>query len=378
MKTPLHDDELRLMRAVGTTEADLEMSEESFARGLAQFERTIEASAQLSPGPKPRARRFGRRGIFWAGAGVVAFGAAAGIVLVATPAPVLAPVLGPATPQASHAEAVELLQRAADEALAAAVPLQSGQYLRMSCEATGIASMSSANGFADGAPPTGLRRESSRQVTYVPADQEEEVVFHLSPTYDEEVIFGEYPGAMESSTFDGERPLSAGEYQEMRMSYGQYFAGIAVPEKPEDLERVALQQWRVGQSGAAEVPDTPGEQQLARALVPYVSTEAIPREIRAEAFRLLSLQPGLQWHGGDDVGMGFDVAEGDLQVVAFEVMEHAENQLFFDVSESRLVGERLVLTGMDANYPGMHAGDVTSQSSCTTSVVDAVPEIEEW
>lgn len=155
-------------------------------------------------------------------------------------------------------------------------------------------------------------------------------------------------------------------------------AEIAVPENPEDLERVALQQWRVGQSGAAEVPDTPGEQQLARALVPYVSTEAIPREIRAEAFRLLSLQPGLQWHGGDDVDMGFDVAEGDLQVVAFEVMEHTENQLFFDVSESRLVGERLVLTGLDANYPGMHAGDVTSQSSCTTSVVDAVPEIEEW
>ncbi|WP_449279827.1 hypothetical protein [Leucobacter sp. GX0328] len=378
MNIRLNDDELRLIRSARSG-AETEMSDDEFARGLAAFERTIEASSQGShrAGSQARRSRRRRRGLIWTGAGVVAVGALAGVALVATPAPVLSPVLGPATPKESHAEAVELLQRAADEALADGTELQPGQYLKMSCELTGISPMYTADGFADGNPPTGLMRVSEKQAAYVPDNDSAETVFHLSPKYDTEVVFGEYPDTESPVPFDGERALAPGEYQESILPPGQFFAGVTIPENPSELESVALRQW---EDGLAEFyPDshfTP-EQTLSRALFPYLSN-VMPREIRAEAFRLLSQQAGARMVALSEDDLSFDTAGSDTRVVAFEVLENTETQLVFDVERAQFIGQREVLVAPTDDYPNMQVGDTVGSSACTTSIVDEIPDIETW
>ncbi len=113
--------ELELLREL-RSDGD-ELSDEQFALGLARLEREIDGSSRAGRRPRPRATRARRRGALWAGVGIVAAGALAGVMLVVTPSPVV--------PQDSPAEASELLHRAAERVLEDEQLIQPGQYWRV-------------------------------------------------------------------------------------------------------------------------------------------------------------------------------------------------------------------------------------------------------
>ena len=375
MNIRLNDDELRLIRSARSG-AETEMSDDEFARGLAAFERTIEASSQGShrAGSQARRSRRRRRGLIWTGAGVVAVGALAGVALVATPAPVLSPVLGPATPKESHAEAVELLQRAADEALADGTELQPGQYLKRSCRVIGVTFPSTPETLFEGQPPTVWERRSMNTANYFPADDSDDHVVRTSPEYGTEAIAGDWPDEPEGVPYDGKSALNPGEYFEMRVPADQASPGFVVPDTAAQLQDVALKQWEEMQRQDVEYSE---DQALPNALLPYFN-DTMPQEIRAEAFRLLSEQPGVrsQEFSGNDAELGIKNTEG--RIVSFEIRDGHAIEMIFDVKHARLIGTRNVLTAPDPSTPGLEIGEVLNAIACTASVVDEIPDIETW
>lgn len=374
MNSQLNYDELQLLRSARSTD-DIEMSDDEFARGAAAFERAIEASSQGSrrAGSHARRSRRRRRSLIWTGAGVVAAGALAGVALVATPAPVLSPVLGPATPKDSHAEAVELLQRAADE-VAVDTELNPGQYLKWSCRITAAIFPSTPETLFEGQQPTIWQRTSTNVMDYSPADDTEETVSRYSPDYDIAAIAGEWPDGAEEVPYDGEAPLSPGEYTEVRWPAEFRDLGFEIADSASELRDVALKQWE--EKSIQSIVYTQ-EQILPNALMPYPS-DFMPQEIRAEAYRLLSEQPGVRLREflGNDAELGIKNIEG--KIVSFEITDGIEEQMIFDTKHAQLIGTREVMTALSPERPAFKVGDVLNAQACTSEVVDEIPDIETW
>ncbi|UOR03301.1 hypothetical protein MUN77_08480 [Leucobacter allii] len=377
--------ELDLLRELRADPGELEA--DRFALGLARLERDIAAGAggrarggaSTRPGARraPAGRARGRRRALVLGAGVLAVGAVAGVVLVATPAPLLQPVLGPAAPQDPHAEAVALLQRAADAALSAEPEVLPGQYLKVSCRTTGLAFPNSEAFLFEGKSPEAWMRHSTNQVNYVPPRATDLQVTRVSPDYDTEVVAGDFPeaaGAAEAVPYDGEQASAPGEYFETRLPAEALSGGFLMPDEPSELEEVALRMWE--ELKIDEFEYTP-QQELPNALIPYLR-HTMPQEIRAEAFRLLSEQPGvrLQAYAGDDARIG--ASDTDAKVVTFSPVQGVEIQLIFDVQRARMLGSQEVLTSEDPTKPGVAVGEVLSAAACSTSIVDEIPDIETW
>lgn len=158
-------DALQLLRR--TREDGIDPSDDDLARGLARLEQEIAASGEPRTAPTgtpaPRRRRR-RRAALLAGAGIIAAGAFAGVTLVLTPSPVLGPIAAPDP----HAQAVAMLERAADEALGAGAELQAGQFLRVGIRSEGISSQWDARTMGRGAPVALVRSVTDTAWYYRP------------------------------------------------------------------------------------------------------------------------------------------------------------------------------------------------------------------
>lgn len=387
-------DALQLLRR--TREDGIDPSDDDLARGLARLEQEIAASGEPRTAPTgtpaPRRRRR-RRAALLAGAGIIAAGAFAGVTLVLTPSPVLGPIAAPDP----HAQAVAMLERAADEALGAGAELQAGQFLRVGIRSEGISSQWDARTMGRGAP-VALVRSVTDTAWYYPADENgsqisrdsrpygHEVVYPTGDSESERAVRDEVAAANATVAADPEAP----EVSEHEWNPADMATRHEVPANPAELRESIAEQARV------MLAERPGQTEEGLALeltMGYAAEPSQPRGVRAAALRLLSESPRVVAEGfaGYTAPAQVGAGESGLSIAAGMSVSirmslpgagagtiEVDERLIFDADTARLIGTRTTLAVPSDEYPGFPVGAVISATSRTASVVDWLPEVEDW
>ena len=397
-------DELNLVRQ--TRGATTEPNDESMTLGRARLERQIrDRAAEAAPGGRRasaaqfgRAKRAGRRtrGALWVGAGVVAVGALVGAVIVATPAP----VLGPIAVEDSNAQAVELLERAADQVLVGKEDLQSGQYLKVVARDEGISSQWDTRTTDEGVP-TALIRGVTHHTWYYSADAETLPIYRSSREFDNLILYptGDSEAEQllrESITKDLEivaNDPEAPDFFEQEVNLNEIGANGekgTPPSDPSELRSFILSDELESPS---EIPVQSDKKRVLSTAVAYVTNFSMPREVRAAAFRLIAEESNMSatsFNGHDapalnrsdassiSISPGTSISfEIQLAGIVEEATTYSE-ELIFDEQSAQLLGTRMILAAPSKEFPGMPVGTVVGATSFTTSIVDEIPEVETW
>lgn len=394
-------DEVRLLRQ--TRGASTEPSDESMSLGRARLERQIrDHAAEVAPGGRRasaaqfgRARRAGgrTRGALWIGAGVVAVGALVGAVIVATPAP----VLGPIAVEDPHAQAVELLERAADQVLVGHDDLQSGQFLKVVSRSEGISSQWDT-GTMDKGVPTALIRGVNYDAWYYPADEQATPLNRRSGEFDNLILYPTGDSKVErqlrnSITQDLEvvaKDPEAPDFFEQEWDPNVFADHGTLPSESSELRAFILAD---ASDLPPEMPAQSDEKQVLSAAMGYVANPSLPREVRAAAFRLIAEEADMSasaFNGYEAPvrknpdASSISISPGTL--ISFDIqlagiVEEATTytqELIFDEQSAQLLGTRMILAAPSKEFPGIPVGTVVGATSFTTSIVDEIPEAETW
>lgn len=395
-------DELRLLRH--TRGATTEPSDESMALGRALLERQIrDRAGEVAPGERRasdaqlgRARRVRwdrprTRGALWVGAGVVAVGALVGAVIVATPAP----VLGPIAVEDPHAQAVELLERAADQTLLGQEDLQSGQYLRVVSLDEGMSSSWDVADLETG-EPNALIRGVFYAAHYFSADDSAPFTMRQTVDFGHQVMYpvDDLPAKMKALEEEGivedpdaafAKPSPELEYSEDTWDLELEGDRASAPTEVDALRKYILEE---ADAFAAEygMPTKSDERKVAEGAFGYAYDQSMPKELRAAALRLLAKDANVHasWFKGYEPDRtSKDVRDSTVPLqagtmISIQIMDDINTQMIFDEETLRVTGVRSVIASPSREYPGFPVGSVVGATSITTSIVDEIPEVETW
>lgn len=391
MNNAMQHDELSSVRRARERVGDVEPTGDDVVRGLARFERdlahSIAGTAESSTRVRARSRR---RRMTWAGIGVIAAGAIAGVAIVATPAP----VLGPIAPVDTSAQAAELLGRAADQALVADAELAPGQYLRVVSRSEGLDSMWNVDDFQNEGEPAALEKSQYEAATYLPADTDAPYTVRQSATFGRQLIYPsggdlelqvrEQFAVVEDAVTGPSAEPAPGAENDDTWPRG---AAEGRSQAPTDVD--ALREYVLDEARQRETDDTPissEKRAIAYGAWSIAADQSLPAALRAAAYRLLATDSDLEvtyFAGYDAIREWASPTDSTISIgagtsVSIQILPDVITQLIFDDATGRLIGTRDVLERVSREYPGFAPGDVIGASAISTTIVDEIPDTENW
>ena len=387
----LQHDELSSVRRARERVGDVAPSGDDVVRGLARFERDLAQSVAGTVKSPTRVRaRSRRRRMTWAGIGVIAAGAVAGVAIVATPAP----VLGPIAPADTSAQAAELLGRAADQALAADAELAPGQYLRVASRSEGLGSSWNVNDYVNEGEPAALVKSQMEVAMYLPADHDAPYTVRQSADYGRQLVYPlgghlerqvreEFAVVDDAVTGPSADPAPRAENDDT-WPRGAAEGRSQAPTDVDGLRAYVLEEAR--QRETDEIPVTSEKRAIAYGAWSIAADQSLPGDLRAAAYRLLATDSDLEvtYFAGYDASREWaspkdsTISIGAGTSVSIHVLPDVITQLIFDDATGRLIGTRDVLERVSREYPGFAPGDVIGASVIHTTIVDEIPDTENW
>ncbi|WP_156316705.1 hypothetical protein [Leucobacter japonicus] len=391
MNNAMQHDELSSVRRARERVGGVEPGDDDLVRGFARFERDLARSLSGDVESSTRVRaRARRKRTTWAGIGVIAAGAIAGVTLVATPAP----VFGPIAPADTSAQAAELLGRAADQALAADAELAPGQYLRVASRSEGIGSSWNVNDYVNEGEPAALVKSQMEVATYLPADHDAPYTVRQSADYGRQLVYPlggdlerqvreEFAVVDDAVTGPSAEPAPGAENDDT------WPRGVEAGRSQAPTDVDGLRAYVLGEARQRENGDSPisSEQRaIAYGAWSIVADQSLPGELRAAAYRLLATDSELEvtYFAGYDATQEWNspadstISIGAGTSVSIRVLPDVVTQLIFDDATGRLIGTRDVLERVSREYPGFVPGDVIGASEISTTVVEGIPDTENW
>jgi hypothetical protein len=315
------------------------------------------AELMAAAGARPSTQDVGsrRHWLRWAVSAAAVLLIVAGVLIVQTVS------IGDHPPAASAAAAG--LNSAADKVGARDPAVAPGQYRYLAAHSWNLATIALAGKDGNTADAGLSYLQEQLSETWIPADPDQEWLLRTGDTDNRKWLVGSEAKAKEEGI-----ELPPGRHEEMRAPRGEFYGRnepswqtptpeflAALPTDPKKL----YDKLRADTAGRGQDPDL----EMLVYVADVLRGGTVPAAVRANLYRTLAMVPGLE------ITDGAANLDGKVGVAYGMNRAGGRQEVIIDAATGQFIGEREVNTRA---LPGLPAGTVTSYSSVTSAVVDAI------